>query len=353
MITLTDIADHICGGGATIHQVMSRINRTPYLFQVVVDDAGGFLGTVTDGDIRRAMLAAKTLDAPIADCMRTDAVVGRIGDDDGNVAKLFAIRTTVPFLPVLDEAGKVLSVLVAADPPSGCRTALIMAGGLGRRLGEHTKATPKPLVKVGDKPILQHVLEHAEAAGVRDAYVSVHHMAEQIEAFVAGRNGGARVHLVHEDEPLGTAGAIGKLPEAPKDPLLVLNGDVLTQVDLIALLAFHRRHNHDATIAVALHEEEIPFGVIRHNEDGLFLGIEEKPVIRHHVAAGIYCLAPEICALVPRDAAMDMPELLNMARGAGLRVGLFPIHEYWRDIGRPDDLESAQNDHGRRHGAEQ
>lgn len=346
MIRLASFALYLCPAAASTREALARLNATDHLFQLVTDRDGRLLGTVTDGDIRRAILAGGALDDPVSRCLHRNPLVGRAGEDAANQEKLRRIGGYKAFLPVLDDEGRVHEVLVTGVPTeAGVKTALVMAGGRGTRLGERTKDTPKPLLRVGDKPILEHVLSALEDAGVSEIFVSVHYLAEQIDAFVTARAGRARVCTVHEGEQRGTIGALGQLPRPLRDAVLVVNGDVLSAVDFNALAAFHARHGYDATIGVARHEIDIPFGVIRHTSDGLFERIDEKPRIGHFVAGGIYLLGPAFASLVPDDRPMDMPELLNEGRALGLTIGLFPIHEYWRDIGRPHDLAAAERDH--------
>lgn len=346
MIRLSDIAPYLCRADATTRDALGRLNATDHLFQLVVDGDGRLLGTVTDGDVRRAMLDGISLDEPISRCLHRNPLVGRAGEDAANLEKLRKIGGYKAFLPVIDAGGRVHEVLVTGVPSDvSLKTALVMAGGRGTRLGERTKDTPKPLLNVGDKPILEHVLTALEDAGVPEIFVSVHYLADQIEAFIGSRAGRARVRPVREGEQRGTIGALGQLPKPLRDAVLVVNGDVLSTVDFNAMAAFHARHGYDATIGVARHEIDIPFGVIRHTPDGQFERIDEKPRIGHFVAGGIYLLGPEFAALVPADRPMDMPELLNEGRALGLSIGLFPIHEYWRDIGRPHDLAAAERDH--------
>ena len=202
-----------------------------------------------------------------------------------------------------------------------------------------------PCLTIGDKPILCHILENLERVGIRKIYISVHYLADQVAEFVSNRDNEAEIVLLHEKEPLGTAGSISLLPDEMNNHFLVVNGDVLTRVDLELLETMHRRNENDATIAVAQHEVEIPYGIIQHDEDGLFLGIREKPSLNHFVAAGIYLLSPVFKSLVPKKTRMDMPELLNAGRAFELKIGLFPMHEYWIDIGHPKDFEVAQKDH--------
>lgn len=331
-----------------VRQVLARLNQTPDLFQLVIDAEARLLGTVTDGDIRRALLRGATLDDKAETCMHRAPATGRVGDETGNLRKLAALRSVVPFLPLVDAAGRLKGVLVRRRGAAAGPVALVMAGGRGRRLGDRTRETPKPLVSVAGKPMIEHVLARIEAAGTTEIYVSAHYLADQIEAFCRERTGPARLTLLRETAPAGTAGAVALLPRGIEGDVLVINGDVLTEIDLRAFAEFHREQGHDASLAAAHHEVRIPYGVVRAEPDGSFQGIEEKPRLRHFVAAGIYLLGPRLRALAPADRRIDMPDLLNLGREAGLGIGVFPIHEYWRDVGRPDDLEAAERDAPRR-----
>lgn len=341
MITITDFAAHVCHAGTPIRDVLARIDASPYLFQIVLSEHGQLLGTVTDGDIRRAMLQGGDLEDVAARCMQTTPTSGALGEAIRNRELLANLGSARAFLPILDPDGIVREILVAAEGP-GIGSAIVMAGGAGRRLGERTKSTPKPLLDVGGRPILDHVLTSLESAGIKRILVSVHYLGEQIEKFLGVRSNQADIDIVWEPAPLGTAGALGLLGDrTPNETTLVVNGDLITGVDFGALHEFHARHGFDGTVAVAKFDVDIPFGVIRYSEDGLFDSIEEKPRISSFVAAGVYYLSPEYFPLVSQGRSMDMPELLNSGKGIGLQTGLFPIHEYWTDVGRPDDLASA------------
>lgn len=341
MIKLSQLDNYLCAPETTVRKAMMRINDTPpHEFVLVVDADRRLVGSLTDGDIRRAILRGVGLDDPVASCMQRDVRTGRRGAERDNLALMASYR--VLFLPVVDDCGRVIEVLTGAKRISGPSAALVMAGGEGRRLGARTRSTPKPLLPVGGRPILEHVLSALETADVRTIYVSVHYLAEQIRDFLAHRASTADIRIIEEREPLGTAGAIGMITVPIEEPMLVVNGDVITRVDLKGLDAFHLRHGYEATVGVARYDVQIPFGVVHQNEEGLLTGIEEKPRQAYFVAAGIYYLSPEFCALVAKGQSLDMPELLNLGRTLGLRVGLFPIHEYWSDVGRPDDLEAAE-----------
>ncbi len=351
-VVSADMTTHVCAPAISIREALERIDKSQYLFQVVVDQNGRLLGTITDGDVRRAMLRGSRVEDFAHNCMHATPSVGRAGDTEHNLATLQRLGSSRSFLPIVDASGVLKEIhVLLKDSGLGIVRAIIMAGGQGRRLGERTRTVPKPLVAVAGRPILEHVLARLEEAQVGDVHISVHHMADQIKAFVAARANRARVHFIEEATPLGTAGCIGLLEAAPSSPVLVVNGDVITSVEFAKVHDFHNRHGHDATICVARHEVDVPFGVVRYGDDGLFEGIDEKPRISNFIAAGVYYLSPEFTALVPRGRPMDMPELLGIGRKIGLRIGIFPIHEYWRDLGRPDDLDAAENEKSQYQGA--
>jgi dTDP-glucose pyrophosphorylase len=340
---IRDMSPLLCPPATSVSDVLARMEAaTPNLFQVVVDDDRRVLGTLTDGDLRRAILKGATLGSPVSVCMRATPILGRVGEDKAN--RILAQRSW--FLPVVDAQGRLVELLVerAADLPMN--RALVMAGGFGKRLGALTEATPKPMLPVAGRPMLDRVLEQIEAAGVGTIDIAVHYLADQIKMFVADRRSSATIRLIEETEPLGTAGALTLISDQLDEPVLVVNGDVLTQVDLVAMHRFHARHNYDGTVAVCRYETQVPFGVIKQTADGQFESIEEKPRLSHFVAAGIYYLSPEFAALTPRGRPVDMPEVITNGARAGLRIGLFPVHEYWKDVGQPGDFAAAQVDHG-------
>ena len=323
--------------------VLSRINATKGLFQIVVDETGVFVGTITDGDIRRAILTGTGLSDAASQCVFRDAIVARSSESNQEISgKLDSLDHARPHVPVLDADGRVTSIafheFVANDKLFG----LVMAGGRGTRLGGRTAKTPKPLLHVGGKSILLRVLQTLDAASIDQIFISAHYLADQIEEFAANWDGTAELSVLLEEKPLGTAGSLGLIPESIKCPALVVNADVLTNLDIRGMATYHKRHDNDATIAVANHEFVIPYGVIEQTEDGLFNGIQEKPRISNFVASGIYILEPAFRELVVDNQRLDMPELLKRGKKLGLRIGLYPVHEYWTDIGHPDQLDAAE-----------
>lgn len=343
----TDLDVWTAGPNTSIRDVAKQLNDTQLQFCVIVDSAGTLMGTVTDGDIRRSLLTGKTLDHPIEQAMNRTARYLRETD----LSDASRLIDTFRFIPVLNYADCVVKVLVHREGARVLCAALIMAGGRGSRLGSHTKSTPKPLVSVGGKPILERVMQGIETTDAQQIFISVSYLADQIAKFVEERDNKVDITLIPEKVRLGTAGAIGLLP--PLDgSLLVMNGDVVSDANLASAALYHDQNRYDITIAVAGYEVNIPFGVVQIDPDGQFSGLNEKPRNTYYVAAGIYFLQPHVCNLVPQNEPMDMPELLNRARGLGMKIGVYPIHEYWRDIGNPTDLEAARNDKGPSGGAE-
>lgn len=342
MIRITDLTGYVSRQDDSIREVITRINASSYLFQVVVDEAGRLIGTITDGDVRRAILQGLSLDGPAAAFLNRTPKSGVIGREAENFRILSLVPRREQFLPVLDESQLIREILVRT-PDEPLSTALVMAGGPGTRLGERTRMIPKPLLEIGGRPILDRVLEGLENAGVRRIILAVHYLADKIEAFAAARSNVATIELIREQSLLGTAGALGLVDPVSvgSTPLLVVNGDLVTRVDFRAMHDFHIRHDNDGTLGVATYHVDVPYGVVRHDEEGLFEGVDEKPRLNHFVAAGVYYLSPQFLALVPRNRPFDMPNLLNRAKALGMRIGLFPIHEDWADIGRPDDFEAV------------
>lgn len=344
--SLNELRAHACGPDVKIKDIMLEFNQREDHFMLVIDEMDRLLGTVTDGDVRRVLLTGKTTtDDPVSRCMHLNPMTGLVGEDEKNYGSLWRTNTSAPFLPIVDHDNRVIEIMIATiQETTTPKTALVMAGGFGRRLGERTKKTPKPLLEVKGAPILGHILDQLEAAGMRKIFISVHYLADQFETYLKTRDSQAEISLLYEDVPLGTAGAISLLPKGMNEDFLVINGDVMSAVDLTQFTFMHRRNQNDATIALAQHEVNIPYGVIEHSEDGAFVGVNEKPCIRHYVLAGIYYLSPVFKSLVKDGEFLDMPSLLNAGRSIGMKIGLFPLHEYWIDIGHPEDFETAQKD---------
>lgn len=312
---------------------------------IVVDNEGKLCGTVSDGDIRRGILSKLPMDSPISRVMNTSPLSLPEGVTE-DVALEFMRRSCIDVLPIVDRDGIVTNIQVATK---FCETTLenpvvLMAGGLGSRLGELTDNCPKPLLKVGHKPLLENILERFIAQGFKNFIFSVNYLSEQIEEYFGdGSNWKVSISYLREKRRLGTAGALSLLEATPELPFFVMNGDILTKVDFRNMLNFHLESESPATMAVTEYTMEVPYGVVNVDQHKM-VAIEEKPKHSFFVNAGIYVLNPESLNAIPRDTFFDMPTLFGSLLGEGKAPCIFPLREYWLDIGHAKDYHQANSD---------
>ncbi len=353
----------------TLREVFECIGKNAKGIALLVDDDGCLITTVTDGDLRRAILADIHLDEPATvlverkkDTGKLQSVTASHGADPAELLNLME-ENGVRQIPILDAVGRVSSlafrdVLYARTrlpddlplPPLADHSdedlgvdAVVMAGGFGKRLYPLTDQMPKPMLPVGDKPMLELIVEQVRAAGIRKIYITTHFMPEVIrDHFGNGEKWEVEIEYIHEEEPLGTGGALGLIPKSDRI-LLMMNGDILTHVNLPDLVGSHQKSNSGMTVGVRQFDMQVPYGVVR-CEDALVERIEEKPMVPFLVNAGIYVVSPEVRSLVKSGGRIDMPDLVHEAIAKGSSIGAYPIVEYWLDIGRMDDYRQAQTD---------
>lgn len=336
----------------SVREALAMIDRNCKGIALVLDSDGHLQDTITDGDIRRAILAGYRLDDHIhellvhkASSAQSKPVTARVGTDDGELLR-FMQEHGVRQLPLLDDRGHVAG-LITLDELLPAQVlpmqAVIMVGGSGRRLRPFTEDLPKPMLDVGGKPLMQRVIEQLRQVGIRRVDLATHYKSEKIvEHFGDGSAFGVELNYVNEVHPLGTGGALG-LMETPNQPLLVINGDILTQVNFRAMLQFHQEHEAHLTVAVRRYEMEVPYGVVE-CDAALVRRLREKPQIGFLVNAGIYLLEPSVFHFVPQNTSFNMPDLIQWLLDAQRTVVSFPIHEYWLDIGQHADYARAQGD---------
>lgn len=334
--------------GSTIRDALEIINNEALRVVLVVNEEQVLRGVVTDGDIRRGLLNGLVLTDSVTKVMNINPTTALKGSSREELIELME-KLDILSVPLLDSIGRVIGLETlhgVLHQPTYHNPVFIMAGGFGTRLKPLTDTCPKPMLHIGNKPILETVIRSFIKAGFVNFYISTHYMPEQIQAhFGDGSEMGVNVTYVHEEQPLGTGGALGLLPkDLPKDlPLIMMNGDVLTKVDFQRLLDFHVDNGADATMCVREYDYQIPYGVIN-GEGNKITSMVEKPVQRFFVNAGIYVVSPEVIASVPKNHRVDMPTLLEEHMNERDNVLMFPIHEYWLDIGRMDDFNRAQAD---------
>ena len=332
----------------SVRECMRIIDRNKQGIALVVDKDGRLVGTVTDGDIRRFTLAGRSIDEPVSSVMWTNPLTAPVGTPESELKELMN-RHLIRNIPLLDMDGRPQRIVNMMDFIGNEETgvsAVVMAGGEGRRLRPITDTIPKSLVKVGDRPVLEDIIISLARAGIVDIYISLNYMADLIEEyFNDGSRYGVRIRYLREDKKLGTVGPLTLLPEPLRSPLLVMNGDVVTRANLLRLIDFHREHRCVMTVAATQYKFDVPYGVI--NTTGHYLlGIEEKPRQKFLCNAGIYMVNAEVIPLIPAYTKFNMTDLIQEVVRRGLPVTTFPIHEYWIDIGQMEDLEKAQNDIG-------
>lgn len=330
----------------SVKEALQRLDKEGLRIVLVCDDSMKLLGVVTDGDIRRALLKGVGLENEVQTIMNTSptTVANNLSRKD---AIALMQSKSILAVPVLDEEKLVglQTLQQAKNTQEYDNPVFIMAGGFGTRLRPLTDETPKPMLKVGERPILETLILNFIKSGFSNFYISTHYLPSVIKDYFGnGSKWNVDITYVHEETPLGTGGALGLLPESTPDlPLIMVNGDVLTTVDFERVLDFHVQNDALATMCVREYDYQIPYGVIVGDGERI-ISMEEKPVQRFFVNAGIYVIDPEVFKAVDKNRHIDMPTLLQKYLDENRDVLMFPIHEYWLDIGRMDDFKRAQTD---------
>jgi dTDP-glucose pyrophosphorylase len=337
----------------SIRETMARVDSGACGIVLVIDTEMHLVGTITDGDLRRAVLARTDLDSSVSvllankiNTQDSKPIVAQLGEKHEKILELLHMNE-LRHLPILDNDGKVVDLIMIDDliPVQDLPLqAVIMAGGFGARLSPLTDNLPKPMLPfTGSKPLMELVIEQLIEVGIRRVNVATHYKPEKIfDHFGDGHSFGIEINYVNEDKPLGTGGALG-LIDAPTETTLVINGDILTQVDLRAMLAYHKKHDAVMTVAVRQYDIKVPYGVIE-CEGSRVCALKEKPQMHLLVNAGVYLLEPKAFEFIPHCENFNMTDLIQWLLDSDQSVVSFPIIEYWMDIGQPADYEQAQND---------
>lgn len=330
----------------TLRDAMTSLDKGSLNIALVLDESRRLVGLMTDGDIRRVLLRGSSLDDRVADHMQKNFV--SVGSRAGRaeVIELMQARY-IQQIPVVDTDGKLVGLHLLRDvigAPQRANWAVIMAGGRGTRLAPLTDQIPKPMLRVAGRPILERIVLHLVGQGVRRIFLAINYLGDQIrDHFRDGAPLGARIEYLEEKTPLGTGGALSLLPERPTAPVLVMNGDLVTQADVGALLAFHESGTQVATVGVRKYFHTVPFGCVELDGDRL-VRLDEKPTMMRLVSSGIYVLAPELVAGLSKNVATTVPDILGNAMNRGEEVRAFEIDDEWIDVGQREQLSQARGD---------
>jgi dTDP-glucose pyrophosphorylase len=332
---------------STLEQAINNLNETSLQIILVVSPDGKLLGTITDGDIRRSLINSYDTKSSVETIMHLEPLVVPPDLSRKMVLQLMQANQ-IHHVPIVDENRHVLGLHLWDEiiaPSQRPNIMLIMAGGQGARLRPHTENCPKPLLVVGGKPMLEHIILGAKAEGFQHFTLAVHYLGGMIEEYFGdGSQWDVCIDYLREESPLGTAGAMDLLNPRPELPFVVSNGDVLTDIRYGELLDYHCRHGASATMAVRMHEWHHPFGVVRTKGVDI-ISFEEKPVVRNHINAGVYALEPAVLDTIKAGECCDMPTLFNRLLNSTERTIVYPMHEPWLDVGRAGDLDQAQKGH--------
>jgi dTDP-glucose pyrophosphorylase len=339
-----DLDAYLVAEGATVRDAMAAVDRGAARIALAVDADGRLCGVVTDGDLRRALLRGIGLADAVAPVLTRNYL--SVTPSDGRAAALELMRARrIDAVPVVDAAGQPVGLHLLQqflEPVTRTNWAVIMAGGQGARLRPLTDDIPKPMLSVAGRPIIERLVLHLVGSGFKRVFVAVNYLGGVIEEHLGdGSRLGARVEYLREDQALGTAGALGLLPEPPREPLLLLNGDIVTSADVGGLLEAHASGGYRATIGTRRYRHTVPFGCVE-RDGARVTQLEEKPTLEREVNSGIYALDPSVVAKVVPGARIDTPDLIADLLAAGEPVGAFEIEDEWIDIGQREHLAAAR-----------
>jgi dTDP-glucose pyrophosphorylase/predicted transcriptional regulator len=328
---------------ASVHDAIRVLNEASLRIALVLDENRKLLGTISDGDVRRAILDGRQLDISVTHVMNRNAIVVSENETRETVLELMQLNG-IHQIPIHDQSSAIVGLHIWDELNSVTlrpNVMMIMAGGRGTRLMPNTEDCPKPMLTVSGKPILEHIIVRAKKEGIHNFVISINYLGNVIESyFLKGDKWGVSISYVKEEHPLGTAGALSLLKLESEYPLIVTNGDVITDIKYGEMLAFHEDNQAFSTMAVYMHSIQNPYGVVTLNKFQI-VNYEEKPVYRSYINAGVYVLNAEALDFLDENVTCDMPDLFQRIRDDGRTLLAFPTHENWIDVGRHEDLEHA------------
>lgn len=331
---------------STIKNILSVLDKGAKGIAFIIDDTDKLIGTITDGDVRRAILSGANLQDDISSIVHRNPVCVSYDINREKIKDMF-IKKAVKVIPVVDKNNRVVDLISINDillPEGKENPVIIMAGGLGTRLKDLTKEVPKPMLKVGHDPILQHIIANFKQYGYNKILISVNYKSEIIENyFQDGLAYGVKIEYIRENKRLGTAGGIKLAEDYIDKPFFVINGDIFTNLNVENMMKFHVKNKFDITVGTRKHLFQIPYGVIE-TENNYIKHIKEKPKIEYLINAGVYCLNPNLINLIPNNEYFEITDLIDICIKNGGKVGSYEIKDYWMDIGRMEDYNKVNND---------
>jgi dTDP-glucose pyrophosphorylase len=328
----------------SIIEALKAISKGSAQIVLVIDSENRLLGTVTDGDIRQGILDGYSLDDPVEKIMNPNPI--RVIPEGMSKEALIdvMIKNHIHQLPLVDNLGRVTGLQTIDEllqPDVRGNLVVIMSGGIGKRLMPLTNDRPKPMLAIGGKPLLEVNMDNLRAQGFRRFCFTVAYKAEMItEYFGDGSKWGVSIDYIYEETPLGTAGSLQFLESKETQPIIVMNGDLLTTIQFSNLLNFHYKNKTECSVCIREYEYQIPYGVIE-TQNQKITAIKEKPICKYYVNAGIYIINPNLLRHLPKNEVSQMPNYLEQLIELGYKVEAFPLMEYWSDIGQIKDYERA------------
>ena len=331
----------------SISEAIENINNNSYGIVLVTNKQNKLIGTITDGDIRRGLINHVSIDAPIKNIMCKNPRTALYNSSNKDILNLFS-KYGIMHIPLIDENNQIKDIKTLKNlflKNEHDNPVFIMAGGFGKRLQPLTNSTPKPMLNINGKPILEIILSQFIDYNFNNFYISTYYKSEKIKSyFKNGEMLNVSIKYIDEDKPLGTAGALRLLPfQSFSSPIVMMNGDLITKVNIETFLKYHNENQNEITIGATKYEFEVPYGVID-THDNNFKSIIEKPKRNFFINAGIYIIEPEIVETIQKGKSIDMPTWINKMYGDNKKISIFPIFEYWVDIGNKSELDKVKQD---------
>lgn len=346
MITMNKAKDFNIGKDNSVRDALKNIDKNARGIAIVVDENGGFLGTITDGDIRRWILKNGSMSAPVSEVMNSNATVLFSGQTDK--AKTIMKEKSITAIPVLNKNRIVLDIVFLYDETEVNKKnedlidtpVVVMAGGLGTRLYPYTKILPKPLIPIGETPILERIIDKFRAYSVNDFYLTVNYKKNMIKSYFNDLDKDYKVNYVDEDKPLGTGGSLSLLKGRINKTFFVSNCDILIDAEYNKILKHHKESGNKITIVTSIKNFTIPYGVFKLSEEGTINEIQEKPEYSYLINTGMYVLEPEVINDIPEDEFYNLPDIIEKYMNDNIKVGIYPISEQcWMDMGQLSEMK--------------